>query len=179
MQYHLLKHSVWCIRRVEATWIFISIVIWFPTPRREPGLIYLDECIWMNARRHRRASSALLSNSGLINAFCPSLRRPPWCSIHLDAPFLISLRKVSLCRAPRRGCYCDGWFCWNCGALTNASFIYHRAIRTGTLIMYYVNTSSEHCHPHDGFINRWGRREKEREERVGGREILCLVRRTS
>lgn len=62
------------------------------------------------------------------------------------------------------------------GHLTNASLIHHRAIRTGTLIMYYVRASSECCHSGDRFINRWGCRN--RGERVGGMEILCLKRRS-
>lgn len=129
----------------------------------------------------RGAHRTLFPTPGLIDAFCPSLWWLPGVTVTwpLSPLQLISpggcLRGVPT----QRGRCCDKWFCWNGRALTNASLIHHRAIRTGTLIMYYVSTSSECCHSGDRFINRWGCRKTEGGECVGGGEILCLMRRRS
>lgn len=126
---------------------------------------HLEKCLvwymWMKAKLSKgRPSNTFFFffALGLIYAFFLCLWMPLWYYIHLAAQFPTAPhfpRKESPCSAPWRGCYCDGWLCWNCRALTHANLIHHRAIRTGTLVMYYVSASSERCHLGDGFINTW------------------------
>lgn len=99
--------------------------------------IWMDDLTWeIGAARASQRTSGLRWKCSLSSFTSTCCSAPLSCS---------SPRKESPCDPRRRRC-CDGWFCWNFSPLMNTVLIHHRAIRTGTLIIYCVSASSECCH---------------------------------